>query len=165
METKTASLWHRALHDPQLQDLPFKIETNKYGQLVLSPHKPPHSYYQLRIGELLGDHVGRPGRRAVEFAVETPEGIKVPDVIWMSEARWAEIPDDAEASPVMPELCVEVLSESNTEEEISAKRTLYFDEGAEEVWTCTLDGTIRFYTPEGESSASTLAPSFPTAIE
>jgi Uma2 family endonuclease len=112
---ETATLWHRVLHDPQLQDLPFKIETNEHGQLVLSPHKPQRGYLQMRIGELLRDHVDRPGRRAVEFAVETAKGIKVPDVAWISEERWAQIPDDAEASPVMPELCVEVLSESNTE--------------------------------------------------
>lgn len=165
METKTASLWHRALHDPQLQDLPFKIETNAQGQLILSPHKPRHSDFQLRIGKLLDDHIDRPGRGAVEFAVDTPKGVKVPDVIWMSEARWAQIPDDAEASPVMPELCVEVLSESNIGDEMAAKRDLYFREGAEEVWTCTLDGHIRFFDVDGEQTASALASSFPTSIE
>lgn len=165
METATASLWHRALHDPQLQDLPFKIETNAYGQLVLSPHKPHHSRQQSTILRLLDQHVDVPGEATVELAVETPAGIKVPDVVWMSERRWTQIPDAAEASPVMPELCVEVLSASNTEDAMSAKRALYFSEGAEEVWTCDLDGTIRFYTPEGEHSTSTLAPSFPATIE
>jgi len=165
METTTASLWHRALHDPQLQDLPYKIETNEYGQLILSPHKPPHSYAQTRISDLLRDHLDRPGRRVVELAVETPMGIKVPDVAWMSAERWVQIPDGAEASPVMPELCVEVLSDSNTDAEMAAKRRLYFDGGAEEVWTCTLDGDMRFYTPDGKQSASALAPSFPASIE
>lgn len=165
METTTASLWHRALHDPQLQDLPYKIETNEYGQLVLSPHKPAHSSAQARIVELLHDHVGRQGRNAVELAVETTEGVKVPDVVWVSGERWAQIPDGAEASPVMPELCVEVLSEGNTDAEMSKKRRLYFEGGAEEVWTCTLDGDMRFYTPDGKQSASALAPSFPTSIE
>ena len=165
METKTASLWHRALHDPQLQDLPYKIETNEYGQLVLSPRKPPHSYAQTRISDLLRDHLDRPGRRVVELAIETPEGIKVPDVAWMSEKRWAQIPEGAEASPVMPELCIEVLSESNTADEMAAKRQLYFDGGAEEVWTCDADGQLRFYDASGERSSSDVAPSFPSSIE
>ena len=165
METHTASLWHRALHDSQLQDLPFKIETNAYGQLVLSPHKPIHSYLQMRLGELLRRYIDRPGRRAVELAVETPEGVKVPDVAWMSEERWMQIPNDAEASPVMPELCVEVLSEGNTEAEMAAKRQLYFETGAKEIWTCDADGHVRFFDPEGERSASAMAPSFPTSIE
>lgn len=54
----------------------------------------------MRLGELLRDHLDRPGRRAVEFAVDTAKGIKVPDVVWLSNERWAQIPDDAEASPV-----------------------------------------------------------------
>ena len=165
METQTASLWHRALHDPQLQDLPFKIETNEYGQLVLSPHKPIHSYLQMRTGELLYKYIDRPGRRAVELAVETPEGVKVPDVVWMTEERWSQIPNDAEASPVMPELCVEVLSESNTDAEMAKKLRLYFEMGAEEVWTCNADGQIRFFDADGERTTSALAPSFPASIE
>lgn len=165
METQTASLWHRALNDPQLQDLPFKIETNAHGQLVLSPHKPRHSRQQSTILRLLDQHVAMPGEAAVELAVETMEGVKVPDVVWMSAARWAQIPDDAEASPVMPELCVEVLSDRNTKAELDAKRDLYFREGAEEVWTCTSAGTVLFYTAGGEQSTSQLAPSFPSVID
>lgn len=83
----------------------------------------------------------------------------------MSEARYAEIPDDAEASPVLPEIVVEVLSESNTVDEIEEKRRLYLDEGAEEVWTCDPDGAMTFYGPEDESEQSGLMSSFPAEIE
>lgn len=165
MKAQTASLWHRALHDPQLQDLPFKIETNEYGQLVLSPHKPRHSLLQSRILAQLLRHVKADGEPTIEFAVETAKGMKVPDVVWMSESRLRQIPDDAEASPVMPELCIEVLSESNTETEMTEKRRLYFETGAEEVWTCSPDGQIRFFDADGERSTSALAPSFPASIE
>jgi len=162
---ETATVWHRVLHDPQLQNLPFKIETNEHGQLVLSPHKPRHGHRQMRLGELLRDHLDRPGRRAVEFAIETRNGIKVPDVVWLSDEQWAQIPDDAEVSPVMPELCIEVLSESNTEEEMEEKRALYFDEGAQEVWTCGSEGTLHFYDENGIRPSSALAPTFPDVIE
>ena len=165
MTTKTASLWQRALRDSRLQDLPFKIETNAQGQLILSPHKPAHSHKQSQILRLLDRHVARSGESIVEFAVDTPQGIKVPDVVWISEERWAQVSDGAEASPVMPELCVEVLSEANTDEEMAAKRALYFDEGAKEVWTCDAEGSVRFYSAEGEQEGSALAPSFPASIE
>ncbi|WP_103020762.1 Uma2 family endonuclease [Salinibacter altiplanensis] len=69
------------------------------------------------MGELLLEHLDHPGRRAVEFAVQTTKGVKVPDVVWLSEDRWSQIPDDAEASPVVPELCVEVRSAGNTDAE------------------------------------------------
>ncbi len=65
----------------------------------------------------------------------------------------------------MPELCVEVLSESNTGEEMEEKRGLYVDEGAEEVWTCDAEDTLRFYDKEGARSSSALAPGVPDTIE
>ncbi|NBB72053.1 MAG: Uma2 family endonuclease [Bacteroidetes bacterium] len=164
MATKTASLWRRALHDPQLQDLPFKIETNEHGQLVLSPHNPYHSRQQSQLLRLLDRHAPGTGEVIIEFSVETSKGIKVPDVVWISKERWAQIPEEAEASPVMPELCVEVRSNSNTDDEMTKKRQLYFESGADEVWTCAPDGRVRFFDAEHERPDSTLAPSFPASI-
>jgi Uma2 family endonuclease len=162
---KTATLWHRVLNDPQLRELPYKIETNEHGQIVLSPHKPRHGIRQSKISDLLRDHAVPPGTRAVEFAVETGKGVKVPDVVWVSEERLAEVPDDAEASPVMPDVVVEVLSEGNTDAEIAEKRQLYLDEGAREVWTCAPDGTMTFHDETGALAQSAVIPSFPGQVE
>jgi len=163
METATA--WHRVLNDPQLRALPYKVETNEHGQIVLSSHKPQHGLLQSRITDLLRDHAPQDGARAVEFAVDTAKGVKVLDVIWIAEDRLARIPDDAEASPVVPDLVVEVLSKSNTESEIAEKRRLYFDEGAREVWTCGPDGTLSFYDADGARDGSALVPSFPSTVD
>ena len=159
METTTA--WSRVLNDPQLQELPYKIETNEHGQIVLSPHKPLHGIRQTRISDLLRDHAPESGTRAVEFAVSTAKGVKVPDVVWISDDRLVDMPEDAEASPVLPEIVIEVLSEGNTEAELAEKRQLYLEEGAEEVWTCAEDGTMTFYDESGEIDHSTLIPRFP----
>lgn len=161
----TLSAWSRALRDPSLRDLPYKIETNEYGQLVMSPRKPKHSHAQSRIDVLLSKLVPRTGRGVVEFAIETSMGVKLPDVGWISEERWSGIPDDAEASSVAPEICVEVLSKSNTRAEIDEKRSLYFERGALEVWTCAVNGDMRFYDPSGPLPASRLAPDFPDHID
>ena len=163
METATA--WHRVLNDPQLRALPYKVETNEHGQIVLSSHKPQHGLLQSRITDLLRDHAPQDGARAVAFAVDTAKGVKVLDVIWIAEDRLARIPDDAEASPVVPDLVVEVLSKSNTESEIAEKRRLYFDEGAREVWTCGPDGTLSFYDADGARDGSALVPSFPSTVD
>jgi len=166
MNTQTATAWHRALRDPHLQQLPYKVETNAHDQILLSPHTPWHSTMQVRISDALRDHLGERGLRAVEFPVDTPQGVKVPDVVWLSEERASQLPPDAEASPVMPELVVEVLSASNTETEMTEKRTLYFEQGATEVWTCAPDGTMTFYiAPDEQANASTLVPSFPSTVE
>ncbi|MEM8560185.1 MAG: Uma2 family endonuclease, partial [Bacteroidota bacterium] len=82
-QTLTPAIWLRALDDPALRDLPFKIETNAYDQLVLSPHKPRHTFAQKRLTELLDARVEGEGVAYAELAVETSEGIKVPDVVWI----------------------------------------------------------------------------------
>lgn len=161
---ETLSAWGRALRDPSLRDLPYKIETNEHGQLVMSPQKPGHGLLQLRVGALL-EQLDLPGRAAVEFAVETPRGVKLPDVVWISDERLKQMPEGAEACPVAPEICVEVLSYSNTRAEIEEKRRLYFQQGALEVWTCDMKGRMRFFDRSGERSASEFAPSFPLLIE
>lgn len=160
---QASSPWSRALADPQLRDLAYKIETNEHGQLVLSPHKPRHSFQQGKVADLLRNELQQ-GEIAPELAVETPWGVKVPDVVWISAERLARIPEDAEASPVMPELVIEVLSRSNTRSEIEEKRRVYFAGGAEEVWTCDPEGKIDFHDRAGEIPRSRIVPSFPSTI-
>ena len=45
--------WEEVCKNQQLQNLPFKIELNKWGQIVMSPVKVKHSFYQGRIQRLL----------------------------------------------------------------------------------------------------------------
>ena len=85
--------------------------------------------------------------------------------MWISEERWSRIPTDADASPVAPEICVEVLSKSNSPAEIDEKRRLHFEHGALEVWTCDVNGDMRFYTPDGEQSYSDLVSNFPKHVD
>ena len=165
MESTITTAWQRVLDDPHLRDLPYKVETTETGQIILSPHKPRHSHAQTRITDLMRDHATQPGERAVEFAVETHKGVKVPDVVWMSEERWDTMPDDVEASPFAPEICVEVLSSANTDAQMEEKRRLYFEHGAREVWLCDEDGEMTFYMAVVESVArSRLMPEFPLNI-
>jgi Uma2 family endonuclease len=66
---------------------------------------------------------------------------------------------------VSPEICVEVVSESNLLALMQEKMRLYFDAGALEVWLCDLQGQMRFYNPDGELAGSSLCPAFPTEIQ
>lgn len=36
--------WEEVCEHQQLQDLPFKIELNKWGQIIMSPVKIKHSF-------------------------------------------------------------------------------------------------------------------------
>lgn len=133
---------------------------------VLSVSTPHHSLLQSRINDLLNTHAPAVGTRAVGFPVSTAEGIKVPDVVWMSAERFDSVPSDVEASPVLPEVVVEVLADRAAGGEIEATRDLYLREGAKEVWTCAEDGTMTFYKDEGRQiEYSNLSPSFPAQVD
>ncbi len=164
-QKKSGLTWEQVCNDPNLQDLPYKIETNQWGQIVMSPPPPPkHGARQFRIGRLLSQHLPE-GEVVTECPVRTTKGTKVPDVVWFSTARWGEVKEIAADSPVAPEICAEVLSPSNTQGEIEEKKQLYFEAGAEEVWTCDAEGRMRFFMPDGEQHASPRVPGFPKQVD
>ena len=130
----------------------------------MSPPKPEYSFPQFGMARLIHEALG--ASVATEFAVQTSDGVKVPDVIWISDECRAEIPEGAEASPVMPELCVEVMSDLNTEAEMQEKGRLYFEGGATEVWIVSREGKVRFYeSPREAREQSALAPGFPQEVQ
>jgi Uma2 family endonuclease len=154
--------WQEIVKDPLLSELPYKVETNQRGQIVLSPHKNRHSILQQQIQDLLGKHASD-GLHPTEFAIATTEGVKVADVIWMSPNRWQKMQKTGDPTTLAPEICVEVMSESNDWDEMHAKQTLYLESGAEEVWVVSQEGEVRFFADE-EIGQSAVAPDFPSRI-
>jgi len=64
-----------------------------------------------------------------------------------------------------PEICIEVLSPSNSQLQMAEKRALYFEAGASEFWICDLDGSMTFHLQGLEQSErSVLCPDFPTQV-
>ena len=154
--------WEDVCAEPSLRDLPFKIELNRLNQIVMSPSHPRHSRLQSKVARILGDLLTG-GEAIVELAVETEDSTKVPDVVWASREAIAR--HSGEISWMRaPEICVEVLSPSNTAQEIDQKRALYFERGASEVWVCSWDGRMTFYGAGGELKRSALCPMFPATI-
>lgn len=82
------------------------------------------------------------GRVSVESGVITeqdPDTLRGPDVSFISKER---IPLDKrmnEYPKMTPDLCVEVLSPSNTRSELNAKMAEYFSTGAKMVWVVDPD--------------------------
>lgn len=153
--------WQEIARDPSLRNLPYKVETNSRGQIVLSPQTNLHSVQQKAVQDFLDEHAPE-GISPPELAIATPEGVKVPDVAWMSDERWGQMQQTGDPSTLAPEICVEVLSSSNTEEEIREKRALHLQAGAEEVWVVE-DGEVRFFGEE-ERERSEIAPEFPDQL-
>lgn len=154
--------WADVCADPLLQNLPFKIELDRYGRILMSPVATRHSRLQGRIARLLEAQLG--GEAFPECAIRTADGTRVPDVVWMSDAFASTLQPDTEAMLVAPEICVEVRSRSNVWAEMEEKTRIFLAAGAREVWICEVDGRMRFFDAAGERSASALAPGFPAIV-
>lgn len=100
--------WQQVCEDPNLTDLPYKIELNEYGQILMSPASLRHSVYQGRLIKYLVSLMDG-GEIFPECAIATPKGTKVADVVWCSDSLWETIQDELESS-IAPEICMEVVS-------------------------------------------------------
>ena len=154
--------WEQVCDDKRLADLPFKIELNRQGQIIMSPARNKHSIFQGRILRHLANLM-KNGEAVPECAVETIDGTKVPDVVWASDAKLKRF-FDLPSWPEAPEICVEIMFESNTVEEMNSKRALYFERGAGEFWLCDETGKMDFFSPAGSLAASKLCPGFPKSV-
>jgi Uma2 family endonuclease len=160
-----SDLWESILADRSLRDLPYKIETNRFDKIIMSPASNWHSDLQYEIAKQLERRM-TDGRVSVEFAIETADGIRVPDVIWISKARRAPY-GRTTALPIAPEICIEILSPSTRREELLEKMTLYYAKGAQEVWLCDEPGNMEFFSALSAPQpipASQLCPDFPSRI-
>lgn len=98
-----------------------------------------------------------------ECSVQTAEGVKVADVAWaleqfMRNNRGKNPFDEA------PEVCIEILSPSNTGMEMEEKKELYFARGAKEFWVCDKEGSVKFYKNTGLLEHSNIIAGFPGAV-
>lgn len=155
--------WQEVCEHPSLKDLPFKIELDELGKIVMSPVKLYHSAVQIRIAIIL-ERLLKNGIALSECAIKTSKGTKVADVAWVSLPIWAKIKNETEAS-IAPEICVEIISASNTPKEMAEKRQLYFEAGAIEVWMCNENGVMSFFNAEEQLTRSVLVPEFPERIQ
>lgn len=154
--------WQEVCEHPSLQDLPFKIELNEKGEIIMNAVKVIHSLYQGEIEYLLRSLL-KTGRTLPECAIRTAKGTKVADVAWASPETIRKVKNEVECS-IAPEICVEVLSSSNTNIEVNEKIKLYLESGAKEVWICQ-EGMMSFYDSKGLLPKSKLVSEFPAQVE
>ncbi len=156
--------WREVVEHPSLKDLPFKIETNEWGKIMMTPASDAHGVYQMEIAGLLKS-LAKEGRVSTECPVQTSRGVRVADVAWRSAQFLKKHGIRKLALPESPELVVEIESPSNSAAELEEKRLLYFDVGAREFWLCGEDGKMRFFSPRGELRRSEMFGDFPDHID
>lgn len=154
--------WAELLDDPALARIEGRIETDRYGRIVMSPPPAPsHGSFQAEIARLLGNLMPK-GRVLTECPISTADGVKAADVAWASPECLKQLAGKV-CFPCAPEICVEVLSPSNTRAETHEKARLYFDAGAREIWICAANGTITFLGPTAMRNSS-MCPAFPKHV-
>lgn len=144
--------WTDVINDPCLRNLPYKIELNRWGNIEMSPASNRHGFFQSRLSFLLLKRLPL-GEVISECSVQTPEGVKVPDVAWCS-AEFLRRHGFETPYTEAPELCVEIVSPSNSPWEMLEKVQIYLAAGAIEAWLVSEEGKIAFYDRSGQIAQS-----------
>jgi Uma2 family endonuclease len=155
--------WQEIYDDPHLRDLPYKIELNEWGNIVMSPASNQHGRFQAMLIKLIS-RMREDGDIISECSVDTRKGTKVADVAWVSDDF---IKKHGYETPYRecPALVVEIRSPSNSSMELEEKAELYFARGAQEVWICDEDGNVKFYKNGIEIEGSEIIPEFGKQIQ
>ena len=78
--------WQEVCDNPLFNDLPFKVETNRWGHIEMTPASNGQGLYQARIIEWFAK-LDTQGHALAECSVQTSQGVKVADVAW-GWCRW-----------------------------------------------------------------------------
>src|SRR2546425_9781588 len=114
--------WAELLADRDLTKVEGRIETDRHGQIIMSPPPVPrHGRLQSRVAHLLQSLLPD-GETLTECPISTADGVKAADVAWASAECMRELGHRV-CFPRAPEICVEVLSAGNTQAEIDEKAT------------------------------------------
>ena len=149
--------WSELVDNPLFADLPFKIELTKYGQLLMSPASNEHGRIQSRFSAQLLQQQTH-GDVVIECSIATTEGVKVADVAWLS-AEFVDRFGFVTPYPQAPELCIEIMSPSNSMQDMQEKIRLYLASGAVEVWLVYTLERIECFNRDGRLLHSHLFPS------
>lgn len=156
--------WEEICNHPAVRELPFRIESNRWGHIVMIPPHNDHYVAQTSVQQRLRQYL-KGGLCLQETNVTTEQGVRVADASWQSdEFRQAH---KGEASyGLAPEIVVEVKSPGNSMPELLEKKELFLRAGAREVWVRKEDGEMLFYVAgEGLSERSRLCPEFPARVD
>lgn len=71
--------WSAVISNPLFENLPFKIELNKWGKILMSPANNHHGRLQYQVGKLIDRHKNH-GEIIMECSIKTVDGVKVADL-------------------------------------------------------------------------------------
>jgi hypothetical protein len=128
-------------------------ELDEHGDTVT--HSRPSARRQIVLTDVFCQITEQMGHLAAMcVAVTTPTfGIRVPDVVWMPPEKWENFDRD-DPVPFVPDLCVEVLLDSDRTRDLGRRIESYLGGGAREVIVIDPFGHVQYWGPEGRREAS-----------
>ncbi len=150
--------WQDLIDNPVFQNLPYKVELNKFGQILISPASNWHGSLQVDVVTQIKE-IKRSGKVITECSILTSEGVRVADVAWLSDEFFDEF-GLITPYPKAPEICVKIKSPGNSKAEMEEKIRLYLEKGALEVWIVDEQAKVNFYTHTGKIKKSKVAENF-----
>jgi Uma2 family endonuclease len=148
LSTEELALRYRAMsEDPCFANVPGKLELDNWGRILMTP---PSFYHGVIAGRLVHKLATVLGPEAVTDAtVATPSGLFLPDVAWASPQFMSQHRSEFAVTRA-PEICIEVVSPSNSVKELNEKCDAYVAAGAQEVWIVYPQSKrIEFYGAQG----------------
>ncbi len=110
-----------------------------------------HGRLKVYFGSLLEKQLK--GIALINCSIQTVEGVKVADVAWCSKEFIKQHSYETPYSSA-PEICIEIVSPSNSKEEMTNKVSWYLQAGATEVWVVWEQGLIEYYSISGQLEQS-----------
>jgi Uma2 family endonuclease len=144
--------WHRL--NPAAEPAGhYRYELDELGEATLN--RLPSARRQIVLTDVychLTEQIGH--LAAMSVAVTTSSfGIRVPDVVWMPCDRWESFDRD-DPAPFVPDLCVEVLLDSDRMQDIDRRVMAYLEGGAREVIVIGSRGQVDYLGAAGRRKAS-----------
>lgn len=150
--------WHELMENPYIRNIPYKVELNKFGQILMSPASNRHGILQNKVAREI-ERNKQNGIVIIECSILTGEGVRVADVAWASDEFIAEF-GEITPYPKAPEICVEIKSPGNSKAEMEEKIRLYLEKGALEVWIVDEYSKAGFFSHTGKLKKSKIAADF-----
>jgi Uma2 family endonuclease len=137
--------------NPLYSNLPGKIELDLWGRMVMSPASTYHGQVQAALCQRLAV-LG--GVALIEVGIVTAAGLFAPDLAWASAEFMIRHGNETPLTSA-PELCIEVVSPSNSTKELREKTDAYLAAGAHEVWIVYPQSKrLVFHRHDGEAQTS-----------
>ena len=146
-----AARYREMCDDIRFSNIAGKVELDVWGRVLMTPASTYHGRIQGRLCQKLA---ALGGETLIEVGIATRMGLFVPDLAWAS-AQFISAHGGETPLTRAPEICIEVVSPSNSVKEMEEKRTAYLASGAREVWIVyPRSRRCEFHGPQGPLATS-----------